>query len=176
MSEADNTEARPTDPVGRVLYKITYVLSLFGGFVLCAMGVLTTISVTGRYFFDYPITGDFEIIALGTGVAVFAFLPHCQLMRENVIVDFFLSATSRPFQSFFDMLGNLTYAFIITIMVWRLPIGGMEIYDTRQSTLILAIPQWSTFPLAIFCLVILLVVCFYTTIRSYRETRPDGAL
>ena len=74
------------------------------------------------------------------------------------------------------MLGNLTYAVIITIMVWRLPIGGMEIYTTSQSTLILAIPQWSTFPLAIFCLVILLVVCVYTTMRSYRETRPDGAL
>jgi TRAP-type C4-dicarboxylate transport system permease small subunit len=176
MPEIDEVEARPTDPVGRVLYKITHALTLFGGFVLCAMGALTTISVAGRYFFDSPITGDFEIIALGTGVAVFAFLPHCQLMRENVIVDFFLSGTSRPFQSFFDMLGNLTYALIITIMVWRLPIGGMEIYDTGQSTLILAIPQWWTFPLAIFCLVILLVVCVYTTIRSYRETRPGGAL
>jgi TRAP-type C4-dicarboxylate transport system permease small subunit len=176
MSEIDDVEARPTDPVGRVLYKITHALTLFGGFMLCAMGALTTISVTGRYFFDAPITGDFEIIAIGTGVGVFAFLPHCQLMRENVIVDFFLSGTSRRCQAFFDTIGNLTYALIMTLMAWRLPIGGMDIYKTSQSTLILGIPQWSTFPLAILCLFILLAVCVYTTIRSFNEMRLGRTL
>ncbi len=176
MSESDETEIRPTDPVGRVLYKITRTLTLFGGFVLCAMGALTTISVAGRYFFDAPISGDFEIIAIGTGVGVFAFLPYCQLMRENVIVDFFLSGASHRVQAFFDTIGNLVYGAIITLMTWRLPIGGMEIYKTSQSTLILGIPQWSTFPLAILCLIVLLAVCIYTTVRSFNEMRLNRAL
>jgi len=140
------------------------------------MGVLTTVSVTGRYFFDAPISGDFEIVAIGTGVAVFAFLPHCQLMRENVIVDFFLSGTSSRFQAFFDTVGNLIYAVIMTLMAWRLPIGGIEIHDNAQSTLILGIPQWWTFPLAILCLIVLLVVCFYTTVRSFTEARLGRTL
>ena len=176
MAESITPETRPTDPVGRVLYSITRPLSLFGGFVLCAMGVLTTVSVTGRYFFDAPINGDFEIVAIGTGVGVFAFLPHCQLMRENVIVDFFLSGTSPRFQAFFDTIGNLIYALIITLMTWRLPLGGIEIYENAQSTLILGIPQWWTFPLAILCLVILLAVCAYTTVRSFKESRLGRTL
>ncbi len=176
MSESTGPEDRPTDRVGRFLYSITRPLSLLGGVVLCLMGVLTTVSVTGRYFFDKPVSGDFELIALGTGVAVFAFLPHCQLMRENVIVDFFLSGVSKRYQAFFDMLGNLTYAVIITLMTWRLPIGGYELYETRQSTFMLGIPQWSTFPFALLCLVVLLAVCVYTTVRSYNEMRAGATL
>jgi hypothetical protein len=61
-------------------------------------------------------------------------------------------------------------------MAWRLPIGGMDIYKTSQSTLILGIPQWSTFPLAILCLFILLAVCVYTTIRSFNEMRLGRTL
>ena len=97
-------------------------------------------------------------------------------MRENVIVDFFLSGTSPRFQAFFDTIGNLIYAAIITLMTWRLPLGGIEIYENAQSTLILGIPQWWTFPLAILCLVILLAVCVYTTVRSFKESRVGGTL
>jgi len=176
VSESSGRENRPTDRVGRFLYNITRPLALLGGVVLCLMGVLTTVSVTGRYFFDSPVFGDFELIALGTGIAIFSFLPHCQLMRENVIVDFFLSGTSKRFQASFDIVGNLTYAIIITLMTWRLPIGGYELYEMKQSTFMLGIPQWSTFPYALLCLCVLLVVCVYTTVRSYNEARLGRTL
>jgi len=171
MAEQQSNSGRPTDPVGRFLYVLTYWLALLGGLVLCAMALVTTVSVSGRYFFNSPITGDFELIGMGTGIAVFAFLPFCQLMRENVIVDFFLSHTSKRFQSFFDFLGNLIYGLIITLMTWRTPIGGIEVYEADQMTLILELPHWWGFPFAVFCLVVLLIVCIYTTVRSFTETR-----
>ena len=72
------------------MYSVARAFALFGGFVMCAMAILTTASVIGRAFFNSPISGDFELVAIGTGVAVFAFLPYCHLIRENVVVDFFL--------------------------------------------------------------------------------------
>ena len=133
MAEQQSNSGRPTDPVGRFLYVLTYWLALLGGLVLCAMALVTTVSVSGRYFFNSPITGDFELIGMGTGIAVFAFLPFCQLMRENVIVDFFLSHTSKRFQSFFDFLGNLIYGLIITLMTWRTPIGMRKASRTSRT-------------------------------------------
>ena len=170
MAYQDKDLHRPTDIVGRFLFTLTYWLALCGGLVLCAMAILTTISVSGRYFFNSPITGDFELIGMGTGIAVFAFLPFCQLTRQNVIVDFFLSHTSARFQCFFDFLGNLSYGLIITLMTWRTPIGGIEVYESDQMTLILELPHWWGFPSAVGCLVILLIVCVYTTVRSLKET------
>ena len=62
------------------------------------------------------------------------------------------------------------------LMLWRLPLGGIELYENDQMTLILEVPQWWTFPLAILCLILLLVVNIYTVVRSYREIRLNRTL
>lgn len=176
MSEPDESQSRPADPVGRALFKATRILALLGGLVQCAMALLTAVSVTGRSFINLPVTGDFELIAIGTGVAVFAFLPYCQLMRENVIVDFFLSAAPFRVKASFDTVGNLLYAAIITLMTWRTGLGGIDLYRDDQMTMILEIPRWWTFPAAMLCLVLLLAVCVYTVVRSINEFRLNRSL
>ena len=169
MSETGNNDTRPTDAVGRVLFTITRWFALAGGLILCAMAVLTTVSVTGRRFFDAPVTGDFELIAIGTGVCVFAFLPYCQLKRENVLVDFFMSAAPDRVKSFFDAVANLTYTLIIALMIWRMSRGGLDLYEADEMTLILEFSRWWTFPAAIVCLTLLLIVCAYTFVCSVKE-------
>jgi TRAP-type C4-dicarboxylate transport system permease small subunit len=176
MSELGETDTRPTDPVGRVLHVVTRALALVGGLVLCAMALLTTISVTGRSFLNMPVLGDFELIAVGTGVAVFAFLPYCHLVRENVLVDFFLSAAPFRVKAFFDTVANLLYVVIIVIMTWRMTLGGIDLYEADQMTMILEIPLWWTFPAALLCLVLLLAVCLYTFGRSINEMRLNRTL
>ncbi len=176
MSGLSPTQARPADPVGRALFAITRIFALLGGLVLCAMALLTTISVTGRYFLNAPVEGDVELIAIGTGVGVFLFLPYCQLVRENVIVDFFLSAAPFRLKAFFDIVGNLIYALIMVLMTWRMVYGGIGLYEVDEMTMILEIPRWSTFPAALVCLVLLVVVCFYTFVRSINEMRLNRTL
>jgi len=171
MAETGTPGARPTDPVGRVLHTVTRLFALAGGWVLGAMALLTTISVTGRRLCAAPVTGDFELIAVGTGVCVFAFLPYCHLQRENVIVDFFMSGAPERVKSFFDAVGNLAYTIIIAIMIWRMSLGGMDLYRADEMTMILELPRWWTFPAAIVCLVLLLIVCAYSFVRSVREIR-----
>ena len=171
MSDSGVTDARPSDPVGRALYTVSRAVAILGGLVLCAMALLTTVSVTGRRFFDAPVTGDFELIAIGTGVCVFAFLPYCHLKRENVIVDFFMSGAPERVKSFFDAVGNLAYTIIIAVMIWRMSLGGLSFYENDEMTLILEFPRWWTFPAAMVCLVLLLLVCAYSFWRSAKEVR-----
>ena len=171
MSETDVPQSRPTDPVGRVLYSITRGFALCGAFVLCAMALMTTVSVIGRAFFAAPVTGDFELIAVGTGVAVFAFLPYCQLIRENVVVDFFTSSAPFRVKSFLDAVGSLIFGLIIALMTWRTSLGGGDMLNSGETTMILELPRWWTFPLAVACLFLLFVVCVYTLARSIQEIR-----
>jgi TRAP-type C4-dicarboxylate transport system permease small subunit len=171
MSESGDFDSRSIDSMGRVLLKVTRLFALAGGLVLCAMALLTTVSVIGRRFFNTPVTGDFELIAIGTGVCVFAFLPYCHLKRENVLVDFFMSGAPDRVKSFFDAISNLTYTLIIAIMIWRMSLGGIDLYKVDEMTLILEFSRWWTFPAAILCLVLLLIVCAYTFARSVQEVR-----
>lgn len=180
MSDSFDRDEMPADRFGRALFKTSQWLAIFGGVVLCAMALLTSISVTGRSLTSVsllfgPIPGDDELIAVGTGVAVFAFLPYCQMTGRNVIVDFFMSSAPNRVKLWFDAAGCLLYGMIMLLFSWRTIYGGIDLYNFGEATYILNIPRWWSFPLAIVCLILLVLVCFYTFIRTvddFRYNRP----
>jgi TRAP-type C4-dicarboxylate transport system permease small subunit len=176
MSEITQHVTRPTDPVGRVLYSISKWLAVFGGIVLGAMALLTTASIVGRSIFLSPIPGDFEIVAIGTGIAVFAFLPWCQMMRGNVMVDFFMSATRPRAQILMDVIGGMIYLAIGIILTWRMIFGGIDMYKYNELSMTINFPRWTTFPVSTLFLVFLVVVIVYTVARSLAELRAGRYL
>ena len=101
--------ARPSDKVGRVLYKLSAGLALFGSFVIAAMAVIVFINVTGRATSLGSLSGIIDLIELLTNTAVFAFLPYCQIMRDNVIVDFILTKTPTRTKTIWDAFGSLIF-------------------------------------------------------------------
>ena len=174
MSELSAQHTRPTDLVGRVLFEACRALALLGGVVLCAMALMTTISVFSRFLTGTPIPGDFELIAIGTGVAIFAFLPYCQMVGENVLVDFFLERAPDGVKKFFDALGSLIYGLIIALLACRTTLGGVDIYENNETTIILEFQYWTVFPFAVLCLALLCAVCIYTFCRSVKDMYANG--
>ena len=173
MSDFAETSTRPTDPVGRVLYQIAKWLAVCGGVILFAMAALTTISITGRAAFSAPIAGDFELVAIGTGLAVFAFLPWCQLERGNVLVDFFMAKTPVRTRVFADIVGGIVYLLIASLLTWRLIFGAIDMYQYGEVTMTINFPRWTTFPISVALLGFLVVVIAYTIARSVTEWRAD---
>jgi TRAP-type C4-dicarboxylate transport system permease small subunit len=49
-------------------------LAFAGGAVLLATALLTTTSVIRRWLTSQPVQGDFELVSIGSGLAVFGFL------------------------------------------------------------------------------------------------------
>lgn len=173
MAELPEQVARPTDQVGRVLFQLSRALALFGGTVILAVALMTSISVSGRFALSLPIPGDIELIEIGTSTAVFAFLPYCQLMRGNVIVDFFMTWAPTRVKTSMDALGSLFYLIVGSLLTWRLVYGGIDMYKYSEMTLTLGIPRWLSFPYATLCMVILIAVIIYTLGRSIAETRAN---
>lgn len=171
MSEPSTDDTRPTDPVGRVLYKIAKWLAVFGGVVLSAMAVLTTVSVFGRSVLLQPVPGDFELVAIGTGLAVFAFLPWCQITRGNVLVDFFMSAAPVRSRIATDIAGGVLYLVIAALLTWRMIFGGLDMYNYNELSMTINFPRWTTFPVSIAMLGFLTIVIAYTIARSIAELR-----
>lgn len=172
MAEGNETANRPADAVGRALYGPSRFLAIVGGIILSLLAAITAVSIIGRTIPGVgPIYGDFEIVAIGTGIAVFCFLPWCQLNRGNVVVDFFMTPAPTRVKTFFDTLGALFYLVIATLLTWRMIFGGIEMYETAEKSLTLNFPRWTTFPLSIALLGFLIIVVAYTVGRSAAETR-----
>ncbi|MGH6902063.1 MAG: TRAP transporter small permease subunit, partial [Geminicoccaceae bacterium] len=91
---ADRAAGDRPGPLGRALHLTATAVALIGGAILFALTLLTVVSVAGRAVFSAPIPGDFELVEVGMAVAIFAFLPYCQIVRGNVIVDLFTAKAS----------------------------------------------------------------------------------
>jgi TRAP-type C4-dicarboxylate transport system permease small subunit len=174
MAEQAEIDARPTDPVGRVLYKISRTIAIIGGILLSGLALLTTISITGRATSIGPIPGDFELMAIGTGICVFAFMPYCQLMRGNVLVDFFMDKAPTRAKTIMDTIANSIYLVIAALLTWRMIFGGFDMYNYNELSMTIGFPRWTTFPLSILLLSYLLIIIIYTIWRSIQETRAGA--
>ena len=171
MAENSTSHNRPASKVGRILYSLARLLAIFGGTLLFILAILTTVSVVGRSFFQSPIPGDFELISIGTGIAIFAILPYCQMVRGNVLVDFFMTRAPDRAKAFFDMIGTILYTGIAALLTWRMIFGGMEMYQYSEKSMTINFPRWTTFPISILFLGFLTLVTLYTISRSFNEMR-----
>jgi TRAP-type C4-dicarboxylate transport system permease small subunit len=162
-----------SERVGRALYRAATGVAVLGGLVLFALTLLTVISVVGRAAFSAPIPGDFELVELGMAVAIFAFLPYCQIVRGNVIVDLFTTRASPQTRALLDGIGNLLFTAIAALLTWRVALGGLEIRSYHETTMVLQVPVWWGYVPAVIFLTFLTVVCAYTFWRSAEEYR-DG--
>jgi TRAP-type C4-dicarboxylate transport system permease small subunit len=172
MADGPTTGARSA-PLGRALHRTATGVALLGGLVLFALTLLTVISVAGRSLFSAPIPGDFELVELGMAVAIFAFLPYCQIVRGNVIVDLFTTRARPRTKALLDGIGNLLFTAIAALLTWRVALGGLEVRDYSETTMVLRVPVWWGYVPAVAFLAFLTVVCAYTVWRSVLEYRGD---
>lgn len=169
MAESAQEAVRPTDPVGRVLFGISRVLAVLGGLLCFGTAGMITVSVTGRYLFAAPVPGDWDLIGIIAGTAVFAFLPYCQLTRGNIVVDFFTVNMAPRGRAALDSFGTLLYLLVAGMFTWRLHDGAFELYESGEVLAAFNFYRWWTLPFSIFCLYVLICVIVYTLVHDVRD-------
>lgn len=173
------------------LLRVSQVLAFFGGAVLLVLTVMTVYSIIGRSIVktDWlsnvvllswwrPVRGDFELIEIGTALAIFSFLPYCQMARGNVLVDFFTSSAHPRVKSGMAILSNGLFFVLSSVMTWRMVVASEEFYSAtfKQSSMILKIPAWQGMFVATSFMFFLSMVCLFSLYRSIRETLTTGEL
>lgn len=171
MAENVKEAVRPTDAVGRVLFGISRALAVLGGLLCFFTAAMITVSVTGRYLFAAPVPGDWDLIGIICGTAVFAFLPYCQLMRGNIVVDFFTVNMAARGKAMLDGVGTVLYLLIAAMFTWRLYYGGWDLYQSSEVLAAFNFYRWWTVPFDFVCMIILLCVTVYTLARDIKDVR-----
>jgi TRAP-type C4-dicarboxylate transport system permease small subunit len=174
MEQADMT-ARPADPAGRALHGIAKFLAIFGGVLSCAMAAVVTVSVGGRYLLSSPINGDYDIVGILCGCAIFAFLPYCQLKRGNVLADFFTQKASPRTKAMLDAMGNVFFLLATIMFTWRLYYGLLEMKQSSEQIAAFAFYRWWTIPFDIFCMVILALAILYSLLEDIAGAKAGHA-
>ncbi|AKH20118.1 TRAP transporter small permease [Sedimenticola thiotaurini] len=161
------TDNRSRSPLERVVYGLSNLFATAGGLVLLGLALMTVASIIGRYLFSLPVPGDFELVEVGCAIAVFAFLPYCQLHSGNVVVDFFTLRARDRTRSRMDAVSSLIYGLIAGLLTWRLALGGYDMYQYGEQTMILGLSRWWGFIPIVASLALLTLVCLYTGVRQW---------
>lgn len=172
--------------IGRVVEMIARWMAYGGGFILTAMAVMTVVSIIGRLLVGIglgPVPGDYEMVANGCALAVFSFLPYCQLKRGHVTVDI-LTVTFPPrAQAFFGFMGDVLvagFALIVLRQLWfgfgeKFPYGSDGLRNAlsmgykpffAETTYELELPVWIPYAIALGGALMFAIVGVYTVWRS----------
>ncbi|MBU3029006.1 TRAP transporter small permease [Paracoccus marinaquae] len=167
----DLTEHPHPVPLPGWLAALCRFFAAIGGLVLLAMMLMTVISVTRRTVLGAPIPGDFELVEIGSAIAIFCFLPWCQSTGGNVLVDFFTQKTGPRMNHLLEALGDLLYLLIAGLLMWRLIHGGMEMRQYGEQSMVLRIPVWWSFTIVIPAMALLTATCAATMIGHLKKAK-----
>jgi len=137
---SDGGRGAPAGGLGRAWKALTEGLALAGGVLMVAVACMVTASVLMRWLADEGIAGDFEIVQIATALSAFAFLPLCQAVRGNIVVDSFTTWLPQRVRDLLDGLWDLVYAAAALMIAWHLFLGARDSLASGTTSMVRQIP------------------------------------
>ncbi|MDP2119715.1 MAG: TRAP transporter small permease [Hoeflea sp.] len=131
--------------IDRWMRQLAAFLAILGGLALVAVILVTVLSVSGRalLFLGFgPVRGDFELVELGTGFAVFAFLPWVQINRQHASVEILTMQMGARINRLIDMGADLLMFAIAVLLTWKHWEGTLDKLAYGETTFIIQYPIW----------------------------------
>lgn len=161
------------------LRKLIEIWALLGGILLLGVVLVTAWSLLTDIVGSRPVPGENEIVQVGIAVAVFAFLPYCQLSGANISADIFTSRTGPRAIAVFTLIGALVALAFSIILAWRTWDGLLDYHELLETTPIMQFPLWYAF-VAVFLSIVLLVIAaaisVYESFEDFRTGRERAPL
>lgn len=177
MARAGTTDEARVDarsdelPLPRWLVRLCGLFAALGGAVLCAMMAMTVASVTLRGLTGRPIPGDFELVEQASAIAVFCFLPWCQIRGGHALVDVFTLRAGPGVIHALGAVASVVFAALAALIAWRMALGAAEFYRYGQQTMVLRLPVWWGFVVILPAMALLVLACIGTAAGHLRRLR-----
>jgi len=146
-------------------------LALAGGVLVLAVGLIVSTSVVLRWLAQSSVPGDFELAQMLTAVAIFGFLPICQLRGGNIIVDFFTASAPRRVQAALDAFANLLYLLFALLICDGMMRAAFEAKASHTTTMVTGFPVWIAMATAATAAGVLVLAAVVTVVQRLRELR-----
>ena len=119
---------------------LSKLLSYAGALVLFALMLLTTMDVAGRYLFNMPLMGVFEVTEFMMVCLVFCSLAYTQSKKAHVAVDILIGQMSKKKQRMIDIVNYGISVIILALITWKSIERGFEVMATKEISGTLQIP------------------------------------
>ncbi|WP_419660966.1 DctQ2: C4-TRAP dicarbooxylate transporter [Desulfosarcina variabilis str. Montpellier] len=146
-------------------------LSYIGNIALALMMLLTTADVLGRYFFNAPVLGAYEITEYLMLIMVFSFLALAQSQKAHINVDIVFNRLPAWLQQICERFNHIVCLLVMILVTWKSAQRIAELKTTGEASLLLKIPDY---PFAIFLVIGCLVFCIEFFKDVFRSQQKDA--
>ena len=116
------------------------ILGVVAATVLFLMMVITAIDVVGRYFFNKPLAGGFEITEMGLAMLIYCALPLVSARREHIVIDTLDVFMSKAVKTFLDRLSDSICFLALSGVGYLLFRRAERVAEYGDTTNVLLIP------------------------------------
>jgi TRAP-type C4-dicarboxylate transport system permease small subunit len=132
--------------------KLSSFMAVIAGITLVTVMLMTVLDVILRYF-GRPITGIYDIVALGGGIIIGCSMPLAAERRVHVFMEMGLQAYGRTGRQILSLFTRLIIFGISLLVAWNLIRLGIGFRETGEVSLTIKIVYY---PIAIG-----LGICFF---------------
>ena len=119
---------------------LNVMLAYAGAYVLFGMMLLTVCAVIGRYIFNLPITGAYEITEALMVTLVFFFIGYTQASKAHVAVDLVVKLLPRKIEMIINIITQVMSLLMMLLVAWMSIVRWLELMEIKEHTPILGIP------------------------------------
>ncbi len=157
--------------IRKLIQKTSYRACFIGMLLLIPLTGLTVADAAGRFFFNAPLPGTFELSEYLLAILVLTGAAYTQQVKRHVAVDFFTGRCPLRVQAALASLTGIASLFIVAVLVWQGAAAGMV--ETTVSDQ-LRIPQWPFRLLAAAGCLLLWLELFLDLVDSLRMAFGRG--
>ena len=115
-------------------------LGMTSAVVLFAMMLVTALDVAGRYLFNKPIGGGFELTEILLAALIYCGLPLVSARREHIVIDTFDPLFSRAVKRGLDMVAEVVCAVALAGVGWLIFLRANRVLEYGDTTSVLKLP------------------------------------
>jgi TRAP-type C4-dicarboxylate transport system permease small subunit len=142
----------------RTILKLSRVVNYVGASVLGLLILFVAGDVIGRYIFNAPIKGDFELVVLATGIIACLGLADALANDGHIRIDILTSRFPRSVRLVLDVFAHFLGCILWAFVAWRVFLYGITLKKSHSISGMLPIPVFPfVFIVAFGCVVLCLV-------------------
>jgi TRAP-type C4-dicarboxylate transport system permease small subunit len=116
------------------------LLGAISGAVLFLMMLVTAVDVAGRYLFNKPLAGGFELTEMMLAALIYCGLPLVSKRREHIVIDTFDPLMSKGVKRGLDVFADVVCTVALAALSWLLFRRAVRVAEYGDTTSVLTLP------------------------------------
>ena len=165
------------NPDDNALIRATHITvtasAAVAGVVLVALMLMTVADVVGRYFFNSPLNGVFDLTQFSVLVMTFLSFAYCGFRGAHVVIELLYDRIPAGAQFAVRRISNAAGAILFAVIAWRAVVQSIDVRDFNETSQLLTIPYWPFYYVVAFGSALFAIVLAIKTFVDLPEESDD---